>query len=362
MITRSKTGSLKPWVLVTHTEPRTVKQALSSPDWLAAMKDEYDALMRNNTWSLVELPLHRKAIGCKWVYRIKENSDGSINKYKARLVAKGFHQQHGFDYHETFSPVVKPVTIRMILTLALPYRWSIQQIDIINAFLNGFLSEEIYMLQPPGFEAADKKLVCKLNRALYGLKQAPRAWYERLTSVLLHFGFKSSRCDPSLFTYTTATAKLYVLVYVDDIIITGSSSELITKLIQQLNVTFALKELGELDYFLGIEVKKTAAGSVLLSQAKYIRELLSRADMLDANPINTPMISNIKLSQFGTDLLRMLIFIGLLLVACNMPLLLGLRLLIVSTKYVNLWLILLKAIGKLSSAFSGILKVLFLMD
>lgn len=250
----------------------------------------------------------------------------------------------------------------MILTLALPYRWSIQQIDIINAFLNGFLSEEIYMLQPPGFESADKKLVCKLNRALYGLKQAPRAWYERLTSVLLHFGFKSSRCDPSLFTYTTATAKLYVLVYVDDIIITGSSSELITKLIQQLNVTFALKELGELDYFLGIEVKKTAAGSVLLSQAKYIRELLSRADMLDANPINTPMISNIKLSQFGTDLLRMLIFIGLLLVACNMPLLLGLRLLIVSTKYVNLWLILLKAIGKLSSAFSGILKVLFLMD
>lgn len=106
MITRSKTGSLKPRVLVTHTEPRTVKQALSSPDWLAAMKDEYDALMRNNTWSLVELPLHRKAIGCKWVYWIKENSDGSINKYKARLVAKGFHQQHGFDYHETFSPVV----------------------------------------------------------------------------------------------------------------------------------------------------------------------------------------------------------------------------------------------------------------
>lgn len=247
------------------------------------------------------MPANRKAIGCKWGYRIKENSDGSINKYKARLVAKGFHQQYGFDFTETFSPVVKPVTIRIILTLALTYRWSIQQIDINNAFLHGFLHEEIYMVQPPGFEASDKSLVCKLNRALYGLKQAPRAWYERLTSVLIQFGFKSSRCDPSLFTYTQAGNLLYVLVYVDDIIVTGSSSSLISSLIHKLNATFALKELGELDYFLGIEVKKTPTGSLLLSQAKYIRELLSKADMLDANPIATPMISNLKLSRFGTD-------------------------------------------------------------
>lgn len=115
---------------------------------LAAMQAEYYALLNNNTWSLVKLPSNRKATGCKWVYQVKENSDGSINKYKARLVAKGFHQQHGFDFHETFSPVIKPVTIRIILTLALSYGWPIQQIDINNAFFNGFLQEEIYMLQP----------------------------------------------------------------------------------------------------------------------------------------------------------------------------------------------------------------------
>lgn len=234
MITRSKTGNLKPKIFLTHSEPRTVKQALANPDWLAAMKAEYSALMNNNTWTLVELPPTRKASGCKWVYRIKENPNGSINKYKARLVAKGFHQQHGLDFTETFSPVVKPATIRIILTLALTHRWHIQQIDINNAFLNGFLSEEIYMLQPPGFEAKNKHLVCKLNKALYGLKQAPRAWYEHLTSVLIQFGFSPSKCDPSLFTYTRADALLYVLVYVDDIIITGSSQSLITSLIHKL--------------------------------------------------------------------------------------------------------------------------------
>lgn len=170
MITRSKTGSLKPKKFLTHSEPRTVKQALAHPDWLAAMQAEYNALLSNNTWTLVELPSNRKAIGCKWVYHIKENYDGFINKYKARLVAKGFHQQYGFDFTETFSPVVKPVTIRIILTLALTYKWNIQQIDINNAFLNGFLNEEIYMLQPPGFEADNKQLVCRLNKALYGLK------------------------------------------------------------------------------------------------------------------------------------------------------------------------------------------------
>lgn len=116
------------------------------------------------------MPSHRKSIGCKWVYRVKENLDGSVNKYKARLVAKGFHQQQGFDYNETFSPVIKPPTIRIILTLALTHKWEIQQIDINNAFLNGTLLEEVYMTQPPGFEHHDKTLVCKLNKALYGLK------------------------------------------------------------------------------------------------------------------------------------------------------------------------------------------------
>lgn len=141
MVTRSKTGNLKPWVLLTQTEPSFVKQALASPEWLAAMQAEYNALLKNNAWTLVDLPPHRQAIGCKWVFRVKENPDGTTKKYKARLVAKGFHQQFGFDFREIFSPVVKPVTIRTILTFAFTYQWTLQQIDVNNVFLNGYLTE-----------------------------------------------------------------------------------------------------------------------------------------------------------------------------------------------------------------------------
>lgn len=240
MLTSSKIGCLLPSLYLAQLEPTSVKAALSSPQWLAAMKEEHTTLLKNNTWTLVNLPPNRKAIGCKWVFRIKDNPDGTINKYKARLVSKGFHQQHGFDFHETFSPVVKPVTICIILTLALTHNWTIQQIDVNNAFLNGLLQEEVYMVQPPGFEASHKTLVCRLKRALYGLKQAPRAWYERLAATLVQFGFTTSRCDPSLFVYSKNNISIYVLVYVDDIIITGSSASFINNLIQKLNTTVAV--------------------------------------------------------------------------------------------------------------------------
>ena len=180
MVTRSKTGNLKPKVFLAQCEPVTYKQALTQPEWFEAMKQEFDALLAKNTWTLTHLPPHRKTIGCRWVFKLKENSNGTINKHKARLVAKGFNQLYGLDFHETFSPIVKPTTIKVILTLAITHKWEIQQININNAFLNGALQEEIYMQQPPGFENENKNLVCKLNRALYGLKQAPRSWYEKL--------------------------------------------------------------------------------------------------------------------------------------------------------------------------------------
>jgi histone deacetylase 1/2 len=268
------------------------------------MKSEYKALMDNNTWSLVPLPPHRKAIGCKWIFRIKENPDGTINKYKARLVAKGFLQSPGFDFTETFSPVIKPVTIRIILTLAVTYKWTVQQIDINNAFLNGWLQEEVYMTQPTGFESTDKSLVCKLHKSLYGLKQAPRAWYERLTQVLLKMGFVTSKCDPSLLVHHQQGACTYVLIYVDDILITGSAPHLITDLIHKLSIQFALKELGEVDYFLGLEVQHTPSGGLLLKQSKYIRDLLVKTNMENSKPIGSPMASNCRLSKFGSDTMK----------------------------------------------------------
>jgi histone deacetylase 1/2 len=197
MQTRAKSGTilprLNPKLLLTHTEPRTVKQALQDPKWFSAMIEEFEALKRNQTWTLVPLPQHRSDIGCKWVFRTKENPDGTINKFKARLVAKGFHQLQGFDFNEIFSPVIKPITIRLILSLAISYKWHLKQLDVNNVFLNGLLEDEIdevYMVQP---------LVCNLNKALYGLKQDPR------------------QCDPSVFTYTKNRQVVYLLVYVDDI-------------------------------------------------------------------------------------------------------------------------------------------------
>lgn len=174
MQTRAKFGfsqpKLEPRLLLTHTEPKTVKQALADLQWKAAMQAEYDALIYNNTWTLVPLPSQRQTIGFKWVFRVKENSDGSVNRYKDILVAKGFHQRHGFDFNETFSPVVKPITIKIILTIAITYKWSIQQLDVNNAYFNGLVDEEVYMEQPKGFESSNSSLVCKLNKAVYGLK------------------------------------------------------------------------------------------------------------------------------------------------------------------------------------------------
>ena len=162
-------------------EPTCFTQANKHPKWRAAMEDEFNALIRNGTWHLVPSHPHMNLIGCKWVFRLKRKADGSIERYKAHLVAKDFHQQPGIDYHETFSPVVKPTTIRLILSLALTFKCPLRQLDLQNAFLHGFLKEEVYMVQPPGF--TDNHFphhVCKLRKALYGLKQAPSARYHRL--------------------------------------------------------------------------------------------------------------------------------------------------------------------------------------
>lgn len=165
-------------ILSEPAEPLSVKEALQSPQWSQAMLDEFQALQHQGTWSLVPLLAHKHTIGCRWVFKLKRNSDGSIARYKARLVAKGYLQEEGIDYFETFSPVAKQPTIRILLNLALSYNWCIRQLDISNAFLHGTLEEEVYMIQPPGFvDSNHPNLVFKLKKALYSLKQAPRAWY-----------------------------------------------------------------------------------------------------------------------------------------------------------------------------------------
>jgi histone deacetylase 1/2 len=183
-------------MLTSTSEPKSLDDALKSDKWKKAMGEEYEALMKNKTWHLVPPSKGKNLIDCKWVYRIKKKADGTVDRYKACLVAKGFKQRYGIDYENTFSPVVKAATIRLVLSIAVTRGWSLRQLDVQNAFLHGVLEEEVYMRQPPGFE--DKNVpsyVCKLDKALYGLKQAPRAWYSRLSSKLLDLGFVSSKSD-----------------------------------------------------------------------------------------------------------------------------------------------------------------------
>ncbi|KAM6578484.1 hypothetical protein CsatB_030321 [Cannabis sativa] len=301
MVTRAKAGITKPRVLLTTSEPKSYKVALQHPQWNKAMNCEMYALKKNGTWTLVPLPPGKRAITCKWVYKEKLNPDGTTAKYKARLVARGFLQQYGFDFTETFSPVVKPATIKIVLTIALTYKWTIRQLDVNNAFLNGDLQEEVYMAQPPGFvDNEHPHFVCKLHKAIYGLRQAPRAWFEKLKHVLLSFGFLCAKADPSLFYRHTSAHSTFLLVYVDDILVTGSSSSALSSLIQQLHQMFALKDLGLVNYFLGIEVAHTTEG-LHLCQKKYILDLLVKAKMDNANSLPTPMTGGEKLSALNGD-------------------------------------------------------------
>jgi hypothetical protein len=255
MQTRLKLGITKKKAFHTHTytpdyldtKPSSFTVASSLSPWVQAMEDEFSALHRQQTWTLVPPDPSQNVIGCKWVYKVKRNSDGIVSRYKARLVAKGFHQQPGIDYDETFSLVMKPTTVRIILTLAAQFQWPLRQLDISNAFLHGYLKEDVDMSQPQGFTDPSKPgYVCKLHKSLYGLKQAPRTWFERFTTHLLSLGFTASTTDPSLFVFHLKNAILYLLLYVDDIIITKTSLTLIIDLISTLQNTFELKDLGPL--------------------------------------------------------------------------------------------------------------------
>jgi hypothetical protein len=196
------------------------------------------------------------------VYKIKRKADGSIDRYKARLVAKGFKQRYGIDYEDTFSPVVKSATIRVVLSLVISRGWKLRQLDVKNAFLHGVLEEEVFMRQLPGYETRLGH-VCKLDKALYGLKQAPRAWYSRLSSKLQSLGFSASKADTSLFSYNKGGVTIFMLIYVDDIVVASSLEKAVDALLHDLGLDFALKDLGELHYFLGIEVKKVHDGIIL---------------------------------------------------------------------------------------------------
>ena len=279
------------------------QEAKQDPRWRQAMLEEMAALDKNNTWVLTTLPANKKAVGCKWVFTVKQNSEGKVERYKARLVAKGYSQTYGIDYDETFAPVAKMNTIRTLISIAANFKWKLFQMDVKNAFLHGDLLEEVYMEIPPGFSSQETKgKVCRLKKSLYGLKQSPRAWFGKFRKELRLLGYKQSNADHTLF-FKHYNGKIVILiVYVDDIVITGNDDKGISNLKKMLSRSFEVKDLGFLHYFLGIEVVYGALG-IYLSQRKYVLDLLAETGMLESKPAATPIEQNLRMTATSGNLL-----------------------------------------------------------
>ncbi|WCJ44110.1 Retrovirus-related Pol polyprotein from transposon RE2 [Euphorbia peplus] len=260
------------------------------------MTDEYNALIENKTWVLVPRPSDANILRSWWILRHKFNADGTFKRYKARFVGNGSNQLVGVYCGETFSPVVKPATIQAVLSMALSRGWSLHQLDVKNAFLHGELHEMVYMHQPLGFRDPQfPNHVCLLKKSLYGLKQAPRAWYQRFATFLSTLGFSHSKADHSLFVYRDGSSVAYLLLYVDDIVLTASSTALRDTIIRRLSSKFGVKDLGVLHYFLGISVTHSP-GSIFLSQKKYASEIIAKASLSSSNSSATPVDTKQKLS------------------------------------------------------------------
>jgi len=287
----------------TLVEPTSYTQAVKHEEWREAMNTEIKALELNKTWTVVDLPASKHVIGCKWVYKVKLQSDGTLERYKARLVAKGYNQCEGLDYYETFSPVAKLTTVRTLLVVAAVKQWHLHQLDVNNAFLHGQLDEEVYMSLPPGFTNKGESKVCKLHKSIYGLKQASRQWFAKFSTALLEFGFIQSKADYTLFTRSLEGSFIALLVYVDDIVVASDNSAEVSKFIKLLNDRFQLKDLGQLKYFLGLEIARSELG-ISVCQRKYALEVLEDSGMLASKPVHFPMEPNVKFSKDSGQLLE----------------------------------------------------------
>ncbi|XP_078165548.1 uncharacterized protein LOC144560258 [Carex rostrata] len=279
--------------------PEKIEETEKDPKWVNAMNVEMEALIKNETWEITNLPVGKKPVGCKWVYTVKYDAKGKIERYKARLVAKGYTQTYGIDFQETFSPVAKLNSVRVILSLAANLDWPLHQFDVKNTFLHGELEEEIYMEIPPGYQTpTDTNKVCRLKKALYGLKQSPRAWFGRFCRAMKGYGYTQSDSDHTMFFKKNQGKIAVLIIYVDDMIITGDDKIEIQNLEDKLSKEFEMKNLGGLKYFLGIEVSRNKEG-IYLSQRKYILDLLTEVGMLECKPVDTPTVPNLKLNAYS---------------------------------------------------------------
>ena len=283
-----------------ENEPQSYKEAMASPEaplWKEAINSEIDSILQNHTWELVDLPPGCKPLGYKWIFKRKMKTDGSIDKYKARLVIKGYRQKEGLDYFDTYSPVTRITSIRMLIAIAAIFGLEIHQMDVKTAFLNGELDEEIYMEQPEGFSVpGQEQKVCKLVKSLYGLKQAPKQWHEKFDKEMLSNGFKTNECDKCVYTKSTQKGYVIVCLYVDDMLIIGSNHDMIQSTKNVLSSKFDMKDMGIADVILGIKISRTSDGYIL-SQTHYIEKILDKYIKGDLNVARTPVDLTLHLSK-----------------------------------------------------------------
>jgi hypothetical protein len=261
------------------------------------MMEELSYIKENKTWLLVDLPRGHKAIGLKWVFKIKHDEQGQVMKHKVRLIAKGCVQRQGMDFEEVFAPVARMELVRVMLAVAAHHGWTVHHMDVKSAFLNGDLAEKVYVHQPPGFVAEGReKKVLQLHKALYGLRQAPRAWNSKLDVVLQELGFSRCKSEHGVYTRMKNRMRLVVGVYVDDLIIMGESEEEVVVFKQEMKKVFCMSDLRALSFYLGIEVKQMQSG-IKLCQSSYAVKLPEKAGMKGYNSRATPMEARLKLSK-----------------------------------------------------------------
>jgi len=280
------------------TDLVTFEEAVKFSKWRITMKKEIDAIERNETWELTDLPKGMKKIGVKWVFKTKLNENGEVDKCKARLVAKGYAQQHGIDYTEVFALVARWDTIRMVIASAARHGWNVYQLDVKSAFLYGKLNEAVFVEQPRGYEKkGEEHKVYRLKKALYDLKQAFRAWYSRIETYFVKEGFEQCDCEHTLFIKAGNEGTILIVsLYVDDLIFTGNSESLFVKFKNSMKLEFDMTDLGKMKYFLGVKVLQNFDG-IYISQKKYAKDVLERFGMEKSNSVKNPIVPSVKLMK-----------------------------------------------------------------
>ena len=289
-------------------EPRNYKEAMESKDWRlwnAASDEEMDSLRKNHTWDYVERPKDHKVIGCRWIHKLKPGIPGVEKpRHKSRLVAKGYAQTEGVDYNEIFAPVVKHVSIRLLLSAVVNYDLELEQLDVKTAFLHGILKEKVFMEQPEGYiQKGKENMVCLLKKSLYGLKQSPREWNHRFHTFMIKNGYTRSEYDPCVYLKGSRVENMvYLLLYVDDMLIASREGSIIQRLKDQLSAEFEMKDLGAARRILGMDIIRDKSRHILtLSQSDYLTKVLRTFGMSECRAVSTPLGSQIKLQALTKD-------------------------------------------------------------